>query len=262
MPPINFYPDGNTGLCATCPAGSSLSDDGYECLPCAVGTYSDAMTGGACVPCPGGQYAALGSTRCQSCSPGYFASPDGGDCAPCAPGSYYWVGAGFCMACSAGTFAPVPALTVCLTCPAGSVSTGQVVTGDGTLISGATSCEPCAPGTFAGLDNACMACPPLMPIAPSERNRLGLERQLLPALDGRTGHFCSAAFVGSGVDLPARDHDRHLDIEPLLLDDLRPIYCVHHDGDRVLGQLRNADLVFFRRLGFGIVHRELRTKEC
>ncbi|KAK8066909.1 hypothetical protein PG997_013656 [Apiospora hydei] len=74
---------------------------------------------------------------------------------------------------------------------------------------------------------------------------------------------------GGGVDLLACDHDRDVDYEPLLLDDLRPLPCVHHDGDRVLGQLRfeelqcecwrNTDLVFFRHLGFGIVYGELRT---
>ncbi|KAK8017406.1 hypothetical protein PG993_013732 [Apiospora rasikravindrae] len=142
------YADDATGLCTACPAGTKLGADGSMCQPCLAGTFADM---GVCVPCQPGMYAAVGSTRCQLCPLGYAVSADRGGCVPCPAGSFASIGPAGCLPCSAGTFAGAPALTVCMTCPVGTVTQGQVVDTDGTLVMGATSCQPCAPGTFSGV---------------------------------------------------------------------------------------------------------------
>ena len=37
-------------ILAVCPAGTSLDSDG-DCVPCQVGTYSDAAGDAECIPC-------------------------------------------------------------------------------------------------------------------------------------------------------------------------------------------------------------------
>ncbi|KAG2483575.1 hypothetical protein HYH03_017582 [Edaphochlamys debaryana] len=120
----DFYPY-PVGQCKLCPAGTATMD-GFRCIPCPSGYWSDA-----------------GARECTACMPGYITK----GVAPASPGitTYDQVqklnaGIASCKQCPPGYFQPNLAGTVCLPCPSGFVSTV-----------GATQCTPCGPGTFHGL---------------------------------------------------------------------------------------------------------------
>ncbi|KAG2441621.1 hypothetical protein HXX76_003241 [Chlamydomonas incerta] len=123
---VDAYPY-PVGQCRICPAGTATMD-GYRCIPCPSGYYSDP-----------------GARECSACPAGTIAKPT-----PVTkrtdfnaePITYHFVqalaaGAASCRKCPAGYFQPNLAGTVCLPCPSGFVST-----------EGATGCTACAEGTF------------------------------------------------------------------------------------------------------------------
>ncbi|KAG2451936.1 hypothetical protein HYH02_003710 [Chlamydomonas schloesseri] len=124
---VDAYPY-PVGQCRKCPAGTATMD-GYRCIPCPSGYWSDA-----------------GARECTACPAGTIAKPRA--VAPrtdfkTEPETYHFVkalaaGPGSCKACPKGYFQPNIAGTVCLPCPSGFISTTD----------GATSCTACPEGTY------------------------------------------------------------------------------------------------------------------
>ena len=88
-----------------------------QCTPCAPGTYSLGMTGGACSQCPPRTYQdSAGKSACKDCPTGDLASSGMIKCSPC-PGQTV-LQDGVCRRCPDGSFFP-EYLTepTCLPCP-------------------------------------------------------------------------------------------------------------------------------------------------
>jgi hypothetical protein len=131
-------------------------------IPCNNGTYA---LGGVCVPCPAGSYtpqfpANAGYTACIPSTPGSdVPGPDENAQVPCGPGTIQSLSnSSSCVTCPAGTYSTGTLsaggiitfnATYCIACPAGQYSTAP----------GSSSCTSCLPGSYSPLTGA-SACLP------------------------------------------------------------------------------------------------------
>jgi hypothetical protein len=113
-----------------CPAGQH--EDGIECTPCPIGTFS----------------ATSGSASCQPCEQGTLGQASGlSACSACQAGRYAPRQATACMLCPTGTFSVIPSAPACDACAAGKF----------TAQTGSTECSVCTAGTFAA-NSSCLPC--------------------------------------------------------------------------------------------------------
>lgn len=124
-----------------------------ECQDCPKGTFSLASsTGRTCRACSPGTFAgAPGSTECESCMSGTYASQAlASMCLTCDPGTAApSEGSSNCSQCPKGMLTSQPGASRCVLCPSGSIARNQ----------GSTECEECDPGRFAAWGAAeCKPC--------------------------------------------------------------------------------------------------------
>ncbi|KNC53276.1 phosphate ABC transporter [Thecamonas trahens ATCC 50062] len=74
---------GGMRLLSPCGVGKYLDASSGECMLCANGTYSSAMTDFMCVGCDAGWVASAGSGSCDICPVDTYTSADGGQCLEC-----------------------------------------------------------------------------------------------------------------------------------------------------------------------------------
>ena len=117
------------------PAGSTA------CQQCNPGTFASVGTYAACTSCPQGMYSGLlGALVCQPCPINTYANTVGfTSCLACGPSkSTPTTGSFVCdIECSVGLYTIA---TDCLPCSAGSYSIHRNI----------TACVPCAPGFYSG----------------------------------------------------------------------------------------------------------------
>ncbi len=129
------------------------------CTTCLAGSYMATPGGVACTACTLGQYQALrGATQCGPCGAGSAPSdpPPGGavgstGCDTCTPGRYAAAGASACAQCAAGRYAPAPNATVCEPCPTGTFASSP----------GSAQCGSCPAGLEATVTGSQVCCAPL-----------------------------------------------------------------------------------------------------
>ena len=149
--PRNMYQYHRDGTCKLCPSGTYSEQGDPVCTPCRKGTYnpfsgysycSSCPPGSAseesgsirCKTCPAGTSSsrgkgAYGSTNCQQCKAGYYASEGSDECTLCPDGHFTdkKLGATACKAADAGSYVSASASLPRLDqykCPVGSYSTG------------------------------------------------------------------------------------------------------------------------------------------
>ena len=149
-------PDGEK--CSECPAGKYKASQGSAaCSVCDGGTASSATAAEAkstCQPCTNEEYAAAGSSECQSCpSDAQSVEPrNARETCRCNAGSHGLNG-GVCSACPRGTYKPRAGSHPCTQCASGKHSNAQQqVTED--------TCRECQTHEFAPPgSSACSVCP-------------------------------------------------------------------------------------------------------
>ena len=159
-------PDSGSGSftfnCEICKAGE-YSNNGFECIACAPGYYSDKDGLSKCPICPAGTYSetAGGATKCLPCNPGQFC-PEGSSKPSMCPNGQYSPDTKTCDYCPAGYKCPGGTL---IKCPAGTYQgvTGQTSCSDCTTghycPEGATSPTICPVGYYAGeKQGSCSKC--------------------------------------------------------------------------------------------------------
>ena len=129
--PAGLY--SQTGVCRTCPSGSEAAPGQHGCLLCNRGTYS---TTGDCEFCPaarvpdGSEY---GSTYCDVCEAGQYASSSTYQCESCPTRLFSLGGVAECSNCLSGRHVNLEH-TGCDACPTGQAGYNGY-------------CNPCSPGT-------------------------------------------------------------------------------------------------------------------
>ena len=165
--------------CSSCPAGSISAAGASACVLCPAGKYEKdfltcvdcspgfiSFTGQvSCTKCGAGAHASrAGSTSCELCEAGSFATEGSAVCRPCPAGTISVAGSGMCSPCDAGTISAASGSSACEVCPAGTFSRNGTTTcrvcPAGT-VSGAASalCNECAAGYVAERSVSCEACP-------------------------------------------------------------------------------------------------------
>eukprot|EP00964_Phaeocystis_antarctica_P014192 scaffold7813_cov73-Phaeocystis_antarctica.AAC.1 len=155
-------------MCESCTPGSYCAEGAAAALPCAEGTYSNAIdlrTDAECTPTAKGYYAPTGSTKQMACSPGTVApNASMAICDKCEASKYQASeGKQACVACKPGSYCPEGA-SAALPCKEGSYSNRTDLNSDvqcnGTepgfyATTGSTAPRPCSSGTVQ--PNASMA---------------------------------------------------------------------------------------------------------
>lgn len=136
--PLGTYgSEAGQSQCVKCPRGTYQPSEGgillQSCLFCSAGTYSimeGATSSGTCQLCPEGKTSFQGSSACFQCPKGSYSS-ETGTCESCTAGKYSADGLN-CQSCLPGSFSGP----------------------------GASSCSPCAPGSFQNEANSisCQEC--------------------------------------------------------------------------------------------------------
>ena len=146
-------PGNSTSLAAggSCECVAGYFRDAGTCVPCASGTYSEAVGDAACSPCPASSHSLPGSTSVKECvcNPGH--EQNGASCQACQLGEYksFYSSSKPCFAChdnSNTANAGSTSHAACL-CEPGHARVGMV-------------CEECAQNTLKSErgDQACTAC--------------------------------------------------------------------------------------------------------
>jgi len=94
-------------------------NQGFRCVICEPGTYSNALNSETCFECDAGKFQSLpGQTSCESCEAGTFsASIASSNCTDCPPGEFAsTTGASACTPCNSGQFTSVSRSSVCGSC--------------------------------------------------------------------------------------------------------------------------------------------------
>ena len=166
---------GSSGHCSVCGPGSTAGNYGEDgagataCVPCAVNWYS---VGNVAIPADQG--GGLGSTLCTQCPQGFQALVEGSkECALACEAGKYEVGVTgdgdgddeLCQSCPAGTYAAAGS-NECTSCPKGYADIDSNAAspcercGAGTMSSGtgASTCVPCADGSWDDDDDATTEC--------------------------------------------------------------------------------------------------------
>ncbi len=175
-----------------CPVGTVQPRSGQDaCYPCEPGTIPNEHQT-SCDPCPLGHFGPDGIS-CTACFIGHFANATGmAECLPAHPGSFVdSMGASFPTGCQSLWYQDEYGQDECKIC-----SIGMEASPD------ATSCDPCAPGTYEQLPEgyfeqgtACMAgtsptCRTLQ-CQPCEPGTFEPGRGSTECEPARTGHFVS-----------------------------------------------------------------------
>ncbi len=135
---------GQTALYILFTSDGSTTDSGYEIawscgtkdsklqmwyVPCAAGTYSNAIgasSSATCVPCDPQTYSLSGYSSCSVCPAGYY-SPTNALCIACPQDSYSVVAASpSCIPCPAGSFTNGTGSTSCIACSSGGYCASQI----------------------------------------------------------------------------------------------------------------------------------------
>jgi hypothetical protein len=113
--------------CTDCGPGNMSADQ--KCIPCAVGTYSDATRATSCTPCPPPKVVSADRTQCNWCEPSFYRQEYPQDYPKVSPGRE-----AKCLKCPSSTYSTDQG-TGCLECPNYTpVNADQ------------TGCEPVPPG--------------------------------------------------------------------------------------------------------------------
>lgn len=99
----------SSGLCTTCPPGSTPVVNHTACTECSIGTYGNSS--GLCLDCLRGTFAPQpGALTCTPCPAGTFST------------ALHATSEDVCVNCGIGQYSEASSPT-CLTCPAGTIST-------------------------------------------------------------------------------------------------------------------------------------------
>ena len=171
----------NPSNCVPCLTGTYKMVNGTSfCLPCISGTFNNLSGSSTCFQCPNNSFSPKNSvslTNC-TCNKGYTGGIAGNNsvffywikCVACRAGTYKsYGGAGNCNECAEGTYSASTMATICIKCPAESVSN------NGSIDISNCSCQPgfsasvalncflgaCSPGEFKNNIgfSPCMKCP-------------------------------------------------------------------------------------------------------
>lgn len=136
---VGYISPANSTFCTEllCTPGHYVNETGRECIPCSIGTFSNATT----------------QTICFNCNPGTYSKTIGASsCSPCLPGSFSNnFQSTSCTLCVVNTFQPNSSQTTCLPCPSGYSS-----------LSNSTSCTKiiCSYDYYLNITtNECVLCP-------------------------------------------------------------------------------------------------------
>lgn len=136
--------------CRQCSFDEVYNDSTRNCDKCPTGQVSDRRPKASCIPCPSNSFIRL--FRCQ-CRPGY--GMRGKSCQPCPPGTESIFAPKSrnieCSKCRPGFFKATDGAnnpSLCTRCPFNHVTVGNGF--------GATSCQPCPPGTSTFTNYATM----------------------------------------------------------------------------------------------------------
>jgi hypothetical protein len=131
----HFFSDTQTSLCPHCIAGSVILLNGFGCVKCSPGTFSN-LSGSkttVCTACQSGTYnPSSGQTSCTVCPAGTynpsFGSISSSSCIACPAGTYNpsvgSISPSSCIACPAGTYTPSigsVSSSLCTPCPSASL---------------------------------------------------------------------------------------------------------------------------------------------
>jgi hypothetical protein len=147
-----FSADADSSLCPHCVAGSVVNLNGFGCVDCAPGTFSNATGSKAtsCVVCQAGTYnPSFGQSSCIACPAGTYnpsiGSTSFSSCISCPAGTFSsYEGSFFCTACPAGTYKPSIGGTLLSSCTACEAGTYNPSTGSAS----SSKCIPCPVGTY------------------------------------------------------------------------------------------------------------------
>ena len=142
---------GSYVTCSKCKA--STYDNGKdECVECPLGQYQDETGKTSCKYCSSNAFEPTSDkTSCQQCDAGKVvnAASDGSSfCQKCPEGTYASLGAIECTKCESAAYYAPEGASKCLSCPAGSL-----------VKDGETKCTKCSEGYFTTIDNPeCRLC--------------------------------------------------------------------------------------------------------